>query len=67
MLKLVKNCFDMISCLMDHLYYLARVGVYKWTNKQEDYLVTAVAAFCTLTSLSLDILNEFTIAYAKKQ
>ena len=65
-MKLLKAFMDMCSCILDHWYYFGRIGAYKWSNKQEDYLVTCLAAFMTLTSVVLDLVNEFTIAYAKK-
>ena len=52
---------------MDHWYYFGRIGAYKWTNKQEDYMVTCLASFSTLSSLTLDLINEFTVLYSKMQ
>jgi hypothetical protein len=62
-IKLVKNFFDMMSCIMDHWYYFGRIGAYKWTNKQEDYMVTCLASFSTLSSLILDLINELAVVY----
>ena len=66
-LKLLKTLVDMFSCIVDHWYYFARVGAYKWANKQEDYLLTCIASFTITISVTLDILNEFLILYTKKK
>ena len=65
-MKLLKSLIDMFSCIVDHWYYFARIGAYKWTNKQEDYLFTCFASFMIMVSVTLDILNEFTTLYTKK-
>jgi hypothetical protein len=65
-LKLLKSYCDTVSCLMDNLYYLGRIGFYRWSNPQEDFLVSAVGTFTTLTSLTLDILSEVLTIYSKK-
>jgi hypothetical protein len=48
----------MVSTLSDNWVYLGKVGLYRWSNDQEDYLISQINSVTSFMVLLLELLGE---------